>query len=343
MAVEEEEMTKLKDELEQLKNKIKKSQAEAKDKSLEDVCGNMGDISKVQLRIKKIMRGHLSKVNAVHFSGDDRHLVSGSLDGKLIIWDSWTGNKMQIITLQSSWVMTAAYAPSGNFVACGGMDNMCTVYDINSRGGSAKIRREMAGFEGFLSCCRFVDDNKLITGSADMKIILWDLEKGVKIKQFEGHEGDVMSMSLHQENVFITGSVDKSVKLWDLREDNCRQTFWGHDSDVNSVCFHKSGYYFATGSEDKSSRLFDIRADQQIGHYKPPSPNSGFTSCGLSTSGRLVLCGSDDTNIHIWDTLKSKHNAMLSGHDNRITSLSISDNGMAVATCSWDTSVRLWN
>lgn len=45
-----------------------------------------------------------------------RHAVSGSLDGKLIIWDTWTGNKVQIIPLRSAWVMTVAYAESGNFV-----------------------------------------------------------------------------------------------------------------------------------------------------------------------------------------------------------------------------------
>jgi guanine nucleotide-binding protein subunit beta len=26
----------------------------------------------------------------------DRHAVSGSLDGKLIVWDCWTGNKIQV-------------------------------------------------------------------------------------------------------------------------------------------------------------------------------------------------------------------------------------------------------
>ena len=46
----------------------------------------------------------------------ERNLVSGSLDGKLIIWDTWTGNKVQIIPLRSSWVMAVAYAASGNFV-----------------------------------------------------------------------------------------------------------------------------------------------------------------------------------------------------------------------------------
>lgn len=53
------------------------------------------------------------------------------------------------------------------------MDNMCTVYDVNNRDsatGAAKMLRELLGYEGFLSSCRFVDDNKLITGSGDMKM-----------------------------------------------------------------------------------------------------------------------------------------------------------------------------
>ena len=29
--------------------------------------------------------------------------------------------------------MTAVFAPSGNMVACGGMDNMLTIYDLNNR------------------------------------------------------------------------------------------------------------------------------------------------------------------------------------------------------------------
>lgn len=125
-----------------------------------------------------------------------RHCVSGSLDGKLIIWDSWTGNKVQIIPLRSAWVMSVAYAQTGNFVgqyerirycvsesstiglticgtACGGMDNQCTVYDLKSRddsSGTAKITRELLGYEGFLSSCRFINDSTLITGSGDMKV-----------------------------------------------------------------------------------------------------------------------------------------------------------------------------
>lgn len=63
--------------------------------------------------------------------------------------------------------MTAVFAPSGNMVACGGMDNMLTIYDLNNRDsqGSAKMVREVTGYEGFLSSARFIDDDNIITGS----------------------------------------------------------------------------------------------------------------------------------------------------------------------------------
>lgn len=76
----------------------------------------MADAPKPKLVTKKLMKGHLNKVNSVHYSGDSRHCVTGSLDGKLIIWDTFTGNKVQIIPLRSAWVMSVAYSASGNFV-----------------------------------------------------------------------------------------------------------------------------------------------------------------------------------------------------------------------------------
>lgn len=134
--------------------------------------------------------------------------------------------------------MSVAYAVSGNYVACGGMDNMCTVYDVNNRDqtGAAKIVRELAGYEGFLSSCRFLDDNHILTGSGDMKLCIWDLETGKKTSEVNAHAGDVVSISLSPEgNQFVTGSVDRTCKLWDVRDfdNHQKQTFFGHSADVN--------------------------------------------------------------------------------------------------------------
>lgn len=84
--------------------------------TLENACSSATEVPKTKLVAKKLMKGHLNKVNSVHYSGDSRHCVTGSLDGKLMIWDTFTGNKVQIIPLRSAWVMSVAYSFSGNFV-----------------------------------------------------------------------------------------------------------------------------------------------------------------------------------------------------------------------------------
>lgn len=101
-------------------------------------------------------------------SSNSRNLVSASQDGKLIVWDSYSTNKVHAIPLRSSWVMTCAYAPSGSFVACGGLDNICSIYSLKTREGNVRVSRELPGHTGYLSCCRFLDDNQIVTSSGDM-------------------------------------------------------------------------------------------------------------------------------------------------------------------------------
>ena len=43
------------------------------------------------------------------------------------IWDAVKVFKMHAIPLRSHWVMCCDYSPSGNAVAAGGLDNICSV------------------------------------------------------------------------------------------------------------------------------------------------------------------------------------------------------------------------
>lgn len=57
-------------------------------------------------------------------------------------------SQMHAIPLRSSWVMTCAYAPSGNYVACGGLDNICSIYSLKTREGNVRVTRELPGHTG---------------------------------------------------------------------------------------------------------------------------------------------------------------------------------------------------
>lgn len=157
-------------------------------------------LPRITLKPRRTLKGHLAKIYALHWSADKRHLVSASQDGKLIVWDAYTTNKVHAIPLRSSWVMTCAYAPSGGYVACGGLDNICSIYPLRPAGQSGqgpasqgvKVARELSAHTGYLSCCRFINDRQIVTSSGDMTCMLWDIEQGVRTMEFSDHTGDVM-------------------------------------------------------------------------------------------------------------------------------------------------------
>ncbi|MCJ1478806.1 guanine nucleotide-binding protein subunit beta 1 [Lambiella insularis] len=262
-----------------LKDKIKRRKDELQDTTLRNVAQSQTEpLPRIGMKPRRVLKGHLAKIYAMHWSTDRRHLVSASQDGKLIIWDAYTTNKVHAIPLRSSWVMTCAYAPSGNYVACGGLDNICSVYNLSSREGPTRVARELSGHSGYLSCCRFINDRRILTSSGDMTCMLWDVETGSKVTEFADHLGDVMSISINptNQNVFVSGACDAFAKLWDIRTGKAVQTFAGHESDINAIQFFPDGNAFGTGSDDATCRLFDIRSDREVNNYAVSTSISTF-------------------------------------------------------------------
>ncbi|MBN3278621.1 GBB3 protein, partial [Polyodon spathula] len=374
------ELEQLRQEAELLKKQIEEARKGVADTTLAELTSGIEVVGRVQMKTRRTLRGHLAKIYALHWSTDSRLMVSASQDGKLIVWDTYTTNKVNAIPLRSSWVMTCAYAPSGNFVACGGLDNMCSIYNLKTRDGNVKVSRELTAHSGYLSCCRFLNDNEIITSSGDTTCAVWDIETGTQKTVFMGHTGDCMSLAVSPDlNLFISGACDWSAKLWDLRDGNCRQTFIGHESDINAICFFPSGNAICTGSDDATCKLYDLRSDQELTSYSQESIICGITSISMSRSGRMILAGYDDFNCNIWDTLKAERigecssepghsdlimeplsillfqvwtdcslpplllSGVLAGHDNRVSCIGVNEDGMAAATGSWDSFLKIWN
>jgi len=76
----------------------------------------------------------------------------------------------------------------------------------------------------------------------------------------------------------------------------------------------------------------------------------------FSVSGRLLFAGYDDfeckvcntvlallqpmlTSFQVWDTLRGDKVGLLSGHENRVSCLGVSDDGISLCTGSWDSYV----
>eukprot|EP01090_Pellita_catalonica_P018550 TRINITY_DN6038_c0_g1_i1.p1 TRINITY_DN6038_c0_g1~~TRINITY_DN6038_c0_g1_i1.p1 ORF type:complete len:347 (-),score=34.02 TRINITY_DN6038_c0_g1_i1:132-1172(-) len=331
-------------EAEHMNEEIRQNREEQNDTTFKQATDSIPTLPRCNMRVRRTLRGHLAKIYAMHWSEDNTHLVSASQDGKLLVWDGLTTNKIHAIPMRSSWVMTCAYSPSGGFVACGGLDNICSIYNLRSNDVPIRVCRELNSHTGYLSCCRFFDDRNIVTSSGDMSCILWDIQAGSKVLEFNDHNGDVMSVSLIPEkpNYFISGACDATAKLWDVRSGKCCQTFQGHESDINAVHYFPNGLSFGTGSDDASCRLFDIRADRELMHYTHDNILCGITSVSFSKSGRYLFAGYDDFDCNVWDTLKGERIGILREHNDRVSCLGVTKDGMALCTGSWDNFLKLW-
>ncbi|XP_015685646.1 guanine nucleotide-binding protein G(I)/G(S)/G(T) subunit beta-1-like [Protobothrops mucrosquamatus] len=148
-------------------------------------------------------------------------------------------------------------------------------------------------------------------------------------RTLRGHLAKIYAMHWGSDSrLLVSASQDGKLIIWDSYTTNK---------------FFPSGHAFATGSDDATCRLFDLRADQELMLYSHDNIICGITSVAFSKSGRLFLAGYDDFNCNVWDTLKGERAGVLAGHDNRVSCLGVTDDGMAVATGSWDSFLRIWN
>lgn len=282
----------------------------------------------------------------MEWSQDARHVLSASQDSRLLVWDTYSGNKIHAIELKCSWVMCCSYAPSGKLVASGGLDNVCSVYDLTDEDSSLSGRaiRVLSGHDGYLGECQFLSDQQILTSSGDHMCVLWDISTGQQITALKDHEGEVDTIAvLPDNNTFLSGSTDAMVKMWDLREGMCKQTLVGHESDVVDIEWLSNGNNFVTASDDGWVRLFDIRSDQVLTTYGYEEPYAGVSCVDSSMSGRVVFAGYDDFNVIAWDLLKGEDLATLSEHGGKISCLNVDKDGVTLCTGSWDNLLKTWN
>jgi len=309
-----------------------------------------------RFQLQRTLTGHQEKIYALKWFRDSQSIVSASQDGSLIVWDMASAKKRVGIPLRHGWVMTVDVSPSGRFVASGGLDNLCSVFDIQDQIGWAndmtRPYRELQQHEGYVSCARFTDDEHVLTASGDANCILWDIEYQQPTSVFCGHTGDVESVAHNEQSghTFVSGSIDMTARLWDYRlhsraQSGCVKSFAGHQSDINSVAWFPDYRAFGTASDDGCCRLYDVAAYQALNEYggeKELKHSSGVTSVDFSSSGYYLLAGyDDDMGALAWNTVTGKVEAELP-HAQRVASLGVQPNGYSLATGCWDRAIRVW-
>ncbi|KAL5998783.1 hypothetical protein ACLOJK_009731 [Asimina triloba] len=146
----------------------------------------------------------------------------------------------------------------------------------------------------------------------------------------------------------VTGGGDDKGFLWKIGRADWGAELQGHKDSVSTTSFSFDGQLVASGSFDGTIHVWD-----QSGSLKCmlEGPGGGIEICisfafqwlKWHPRGHLILAGSEDSTVWMWNADKGSYLNMFSGHGSSVTSGDFSPDGKSVCTGSDDASLRIWN
>jgi WD40 repeat protein len=141
------------------------------------------------------------------------------------------------------------------------------------------------------------DGTRVVSGSADNSIRIWNASTGEIEQVLEGHTNAVMSVAFSRTCI-VSGSRDKSVRIWNATTGEIQRILKGHSTPVKSVGFSSDGTRVVSGSEDKTIRIWNATSGER--EHILEGHSGAVNSVSFSPDGTRVVSGSDDRSVRIW-------------------------------------------
>ena len=159
-------------------------------------------------------------MQSIAYSPDGCHIISGSADKSIRIWDAGTGAGVNNpIEGHTDWVRCVAYSPDGRHIISGCDDSTIRIWDADT---GTTIEKPLEGHsEAVLSVAYSPNGRYIISASADRTIRIWDATTGDAVgNPLKGHAHTVRSITCSPDGRHVvSGSLDNTIHVWDLFPD----------------------------------------------------------------------------------------------------------------------------
>lgn len=285
-----------------------------------------------------VCKGHVDWVRSVCWSVNGRNIYSGSSDQTVICWDASCGECDQVLMGHTGGIWDVAESQDGRYIYSACVDGSIKTWECPTW----KCDQTLLGHEGpVLSLAISSDGSKLTSGGADNCLIEWDCEVKRTSTVLDGHGKPVWGLDLNADSsLIVSASGDKTARLWNMKTGLVERVFTGHTGPVWSAKFSYSARYVATASSDHTAAIYRLATG---GRKWVLSHSDAVWDVVWSRDDRKVFTACRDSVIRRWDVKKGECEVLLRGHTDETKGLSISPNGMRLASASPDVTIRVWD
>ncbi|KAL1021877.1 hypothetical protein UPYG_G00019200 [Umbra pygmaea] len=258
------------------------------------------------------LSGHGYGVHCCCFSACGQYLASCSTDGSTIVWSTVTGE----------------------------------IEAVLEQPGRSPVR----------VCAFSPDSTHLVSGASDGTLALWNFPTKTLVRMGAVNETTIVACSFTPcGQMFMTGSTYGDLRLWDLNMNQLHTEKNTHDLGVTCCCFAPK---ILSGGDVLQFRLASCGQDSTLKIWTVSRSNQGsckmhlihsltgqaapVLSCAFSSDGQLLVSGSVDKTVTVYDASQGALLYTLNQHKRYVTACAFSPTAPLFATGSMDKTVNIW-
>ena len=188
-------------------------------------------------------------------------------------------------------------------------------------------------------CLTLLSENKLISGSEDKSIKIWDIDKKNCIETISGNFQRIDSLLNLKNNILIIGTYNL-IKIINIETKEEISTLVGHEKSICSIISLKENILISS-SYDNSIKIWNMNTKEC--EYSLYGHDSAVFCILILKDGRLISgSGSWNKSLKIWNLEKKICECSLIGHKREVRDIKQLNNG-CVISASMDKTIKVWN
>ncbi|XP_054650926.1 autophagy-related protein 16-1 isoform X2 [Dunckerocampus dactyliophorus] len=261
-----------------------------------------------------VFEAHDGEVNAVKFSPGSRVLATGGMDRRVKLWEVISGRcePKGALTGSNAGITSIEFDSAGSYLLAASNDFASRIWTLDDY----RLRHTLTGHSGKVLSARFLLDNaRIVSGSYDRTLKLWDLRSKVCMKTV--FTGSSCNDIVCTEQCVMSGHFDKKVRFWDIRAESIVRELelLGR---VTSLDLNHDRTDLLTCSRDDVVKIVDLRTNAVRQTFSAQGFKCGadWTRVTFSPDGNFVAGGSADGALYIWNVLTGKVDRTLDRNHN---------------------------
>ncbi|XP_055022572.1 autophagy-related protein 16-1 isoform X2 [Boleophthalmus pectinirostris] len=289
-----------------------------------------------------VFEAHDGEVNAVKFSPGSRLLATGGMDRRVKLWEVIAGHceAKGALTGSNAGITSIDFDSAGSYLLAASNDFASRIWTVDD----SRLRHTLTGHSGKVLAARFLLDNaRIVSGSYDRTLKLWDLKSKVCMKTV--FAGSSCNDIVCTEQCVMSGHFDKKVRFWDIRSESIVREL-ELQGRVTSLDLNHDRTELLSCSRDDLLKIIDLRttAVRQTFSAQGFKCGADWTRVTFSPDGSYVAGGSADGALYVWNVLTGKVDRVLDkNHNSAINSVSWSPSGAYVASVEKGSRAILWS